>query len=119
MAEVALIASIIQIVNLSLRLNSRLFVFGETIATANKSIITISKDVELISYVLQYLGRIFEDNRNPIYSNKATKTAEAMAQEHSNVFQEMGLHLLKRVPNLKSENIDKKPRARTLLERLK
>ena len=44
---------------------------------------------------------------------------EAVVQECSNVFQEMEDLLLKRVPNLKPGVMDKKARAKAMLERLR
>lgn len=54
-----------------------------------------------------------------MHSANATKTAEAVARECSNVFQEMDTLLLRKVPQLKAGSTDKKARAKTLLEHLK
>lgn len=47
MAELALIASIVQIADIGLRLSSHLYFWGDTVASADRSIVAISKDVEL------------------------------------------------------------------------
>ena len=120
MAELALLASIVQIADVGLRLSSRLFLFGQTVATADRSIVAISKDVKLTSYVLQHLGQTFKDDKNFIHSRKATETAEEVAQECSNVFEEMDTILLKKLSHLKDESsTEKKARGKILLERLK
>ena len=113
MAELALIASIVQIADVGLRLSSRLYVFGETVATADRSIAAVSKDIELTSYVLQYLGRTFKDDTT-IHSDKAAKTAEKVAQQCSSVFEEIDILLVRKVPHLtngalKSQGTQKEP----------
>ena len=119
MAELALLASIVQVADVGLRLSLRLYTFGETVASADRSILAISKDVSFTSSVLKELGRVFEDDKERIHSDNATKTAEAVVQECSNVFQEMENLLLKRVPHLKPGCMDKKARAKAMLERLR
>ena len=119
MAELALLASIVQVADVGLRLSLRLYTFGETVASADRSILSISKDVSFTSSVLKELGRVFEDNKARVHSDNATKTAEAVVQECSDVFQEMDDLLLKKVPNLKPGFMDKKARAKAMLERLR
>lgn len=119
MAELALLASIVQVADVGLRLSLRLYTFGETVASADRSILSISKDVSFTSSVLKELGRVFEDDRAHIHSDNATKTAEAVVRECSDVFQEMDGLLLKKVPDLKPGLMTKKARAGAMLKRLR
>ena len=79
MAEVALLASIIQVANVGFRLGLRLYTFGETVASADRSILAISEDVTFTSFVLKELGHVFEHDKGRIHPGNATKTAEAVA----------------------------------------
>ena len=119
MAELALLASIVQVADVGLRLSLRLYTFGVTVASADRSIIAISKDVSFTSSVLKELGRVFEEDKARMHSDNATKTAEAVVQECSDVFQEMDGLLLKKVPNLRPGFTDKKAIAKAMLERLR
>ena len=119
MAEIALVASIVQIADLGFRLSSRLYTFGETVTSADRSILAISKDVSLTSSVLKELGNTFQDDKDRIHSNNATKTAERVVEECSNTFQEIDDILLKKAPHLKSQCLDRTARAKTMLERLR
>ncbi|KAL8904470.1 MAG: hypothetical protein Q9207_003234 [Kuettlingeria erythrocarpa] len=90
MAEFAIVATIIQIADVGLRLSLRLYTFGETIASADRTIISISKDVSLTSSVLKELGHNLEkDKQSRICSENAIKTAEEVVQECLTVFQEI------------------------------
>ncbi|KAL8789574.1 MAG: hypothetical protein Q9195_006751 [Heterodermia aff. obscurata] len=90
MAELGIVASIIQIADVGLRLSLRLYSFGETAASADKAIVSISKDVSLTSSVLQELGEHLRKDRDaPICSENAIKTAEEIGRECLLVFQEL------------------------------
>ena len=119
MAELALVASIIQVADIGFRISLRLYEFGETVASADRSILTISKDVSLTSSVLKELGRTFEEDEGQIRSDNATETAKRVVKECSDVFEEMDKLLLKKTPHLKVGCTDKKVRAKMLLERLR
>ena len=119
MAELALIASIVQVADIGLRLSLRLYEFGETVASADRSIIIISKDVSLASSVLKELGSMFENDKRQIHSDNATKTAKAIVQECLLVFEEMDMLLVKKVPQLRIGCLDKITRAKLILERLR
>ena len=119
MAEIALVASIVQVADVGLRLSLRLYTFGETVASADHSILTISKDVSLTSSVLKELGNVFDGDIGQIRSDNATRTAKEVVTECSKVFKEMDDLLLKKAPHLKVGCTDKKARAKTMLERLR
>ena len=119
MAEIALVASIVQIAEIGCRLSSRLYTFGETVASADRSILAISKDISLTSSVLKELGKTFQNDQGRIYSSNATKTAEGVVEECSNTFQEIDNMLLKKAPHIISQSLDRSSRAKTMLERLR
>jgi len=70
MAELGIIASVVQIADLGVRLSLRLYTFGETVASADKSIISIAKDVSLASSVLRELGQTLEKIKSPDFVPK-------------------------------------------------
>ncbi|KAL8768482.1 MAG: hypothetical protein Q9209_005273 [Squamulea sp. 1 TL-2023] len=98
MAEVGIISLIVQIADVGLRLSLRLYTFGETIASADGTISSISKDVSLTSTVLKELGcNLEKDKEAQICSETAIKTAEDVVQECLKVFQEIDAMLEKTV----------------------
>ena len=121
MAELGIIASIVQIADIGLRLGLRLYTFGETVASADRSISAVSNDVSLTSSILKELGRTLEEDKAGICSSNAVKTAEAIVRECSKAFQEMDDLLLKKVPSLQAQAIpgEKKSRATVMLEKLR
>lgn len=119
MAELGLLASIVQVADVGLRLSLRLYAFGETVASADRSISAISNDVSLTSSVLKELGNLLKSDTSRIYSDNAVKTADAVVQECSRTFQEMDEMLLKKVPHLHTGDTAKQSRASLILERLR
>ena len=120
MAEIGLIASALQIADVGLRLSLRLYTFGETVASADKSIISVSKDVSLTSVVLKELGQTLDkDQISRICSPNAVHTARSIVRECQKIFDEMDQVMVKRFPNTKSVAKDRKVRAVQILERLK
>ncbi|KAL8688096.1 MAG: hypothetical protein Q9218_005905 [Villophora microphyllina] len=90
MAEFAVVSSIIQIADVGLRLSLKLYTISETIARADKTILSISKDVSLTASVLHELGTHLEkDKEVKICSENAVKTAEQIVQECLKVFHEI------------------------------
>ena len=120
MAELGIVASIIQIADVGLRLSLRLYSYGETAASADKAIVSISKDVSLTSSVLQELGEHLRKDRDaPICSENAIKTAEMISRECLHVFQELDGALEK---SLKRLGVGAKEKSRwisTVRERLR
>ena len=119
MAEVALVASIVQIADIGIRLSLRLYAFGETVASADQSILAISKDISLTSAVLKELGSIFGNQSERLHSQNAIETAESVVRECSAAFEDIENILLAKVPSLQSANVEKRSRATQLLERLR
>lgn len=119
MAELALFAFIVQIVDVGCRLSLRLYTFGESVASADRAILTVSKDVSLTCTVLQELGSVLKNDTSNITSKNAVHTAEKVVQECLGVFQEMDELLLNKMPQLRLDGGDKKARAKRMLERLR
>ena len=115
-----IIASIIQIADVGLRLSLKLYTFGEVVSTADKSVISISKDVSLTSSVLKELGQILDKDRHEkLCSENAVQTADGIVKECLGVFEEMERLLVKKLPNIGIGMGEKAKRASLLLERLK
>ena len=120
MAEIALIASIVQIADTGYRLSLKLYTTGEAISSADRAIITISKDISLTSTVLKELGQILgrdEDENERICSENLVQTAGDTVKDCLEVFEELDKIILKNMPNLSQGN--KGTRATMAMERLK
>ena len=126
MAELGIIASVVQIADVGLRLSIKLYTFGEIVASADRSVISISKDVSLTSGVLKELGQILDSDRETrTFSPNAVQTADGIVKECLGVFQEMESMLVKKLPLLaQGDSGDGKSgqranKATVMLERLK
>ena len=125
MAELGIIASVIQIADVGLRLSIKLYTFGEIVASADRSVISISKDVSLTSGVLKELGQILDKDREArTFSENAVRTADGVVKECLEVFQEMEEILVKKLPSLgggdkNGRGGDRAKKAIVMLERLK
>ena len=125
MAELGIIAAVGQIADIGLRLSIKLYTFGEIVADADRSVISISKDVSLTSGVLKELGQILDkDKESRTFSENAVRTADGVVKECLDVFQEMENILVKKFPGLggkgkEGRGGEKPKRATVMLERLK
>ena len=121
MAEIGIVASIISIADTGFRLSLKLYTFGELVSTADKSVISISKDVSFTSSVVKELGHILDrDRRSRICSENALQTADGLVKECMAVFEEMERILVKKLPSLGADNrMGKARRATVLLEKLR
>ena len=126
MAELGIIASVVQIADVGLRLSIKLYTFGEIVASADRSVISISKDVSLTSGVLKELGQILDKDRETrTFSENAVQTADGVVKECLEVFQEMENILVKKLPSLGgggkegTRGGERVKRATIMLERLK
>ncbi|OCK77813.1 hypothetical protein K432DRAFT_445075 [Lepidopterella palustris CBS 459.81] len=96
MAEIGLIASVIQVAETGLKLSKTLYQYAETVATADKRIKDIAKDVELTSFVIDELSHIFkQDQTAALLSKNAINTAQETVRECSTVFTVMDTALKK------------------------
>ena len=122
MAELGIIASVVQIADIGLRLSIKLYTFGEVVSGADKTILSISKDVSLTSSVLKELGNVFESDENEDsvrLSVNAITTAEKAVHECLVVFREIETLIMKKLPSLSVPRIERVSRAGVLLEKLK
>lgn len=120
MAEFAAVAAIIQVADSGLRLSTTLFTFAETVASADRTISAISKDVSLTSSVLKELANILTQDKSPrVYSDTAIESAIAVVNECSGLFQELHSMLIEKLPKHSSQRREKISRTTLALERLK
>ncbi|KAF2196610.1 hypothetical protein GQ43DRAFT_250154 [Delitschia confertaspora ATCC 74209] len=96
MAEIGLIASVIQVAGAGLKLSQTLYQYADSVASADRRIKDIAKEVQLTSFVIDELGHIFkQDQSSAVLSRNAIKTADETVKECSNVFLEMDAALKK------------------------
>lgn len=67
MAELGLIASMIQLAGMGMKLSIRMYSYAETVSSADKSMKAIAKDISLTSTVLQELGNHMEEDKNSMW----------------------------------------------------
>jgi hypothetical protein len=97
MAEtLGLIASVIQVAGAGLKLSQTLYQYVDGVATADRRIQDIAKEIELTSFVIEELGGIFKnDETSSLISKNAVKTANETMKECSTVFTEIDATLKK------------------------
>lgn len=90
MAEIGLVASVIQIADTGIKLSITLYTFAETVLTADKSIKEIASDVSLTSSVLEELGQnLKKDQKSRLCSDNAVRTAEGIVKECGIIFKQI------------------------------
>lgn len=90
MAEIGLIASVIQVAGAGLKLSQTLYQYADTVASADRRVKDIAKEVQLTSFVVSELGDIFkQDQTSSLLSKNALRTADETIQECSSVFTEL------------------------------
>lgn len=91
MAEVvALVASVVALAGTGLKLSISLYTFAETVASADRSISHVAKDISLTSAVLTELSEsLRDDKRSGVASSNAVRTADEIVHECSEVFNEV------------------------------
>ena len=120
MAEFGAVAAIIQVADSGLRLSTTLFTFAETVASADKTISSISKDVSLTSVVLKELANILKQDEGPrAYSDTAIQSAIAVVNECSKSFEELHSILVEKLPKHSSRRRDEVARTTLALERFR
>ncbi len=101
MAELGLIAAVVQVVDVGLRLSGKFYQFGQTVASADDSIVFISKDIDLTCSILKTLKHSLEKDREAhLYSENDINTAETIVKECSKIFEEMDGALLKKIKRI-------------------
>lgn len=119
MAELALLASVLQVADVGIRLSVTLYTFGQTVASADDSILFISKDISHTCSILKTLGQSLEKDREAhLYSQSATNSAEAIVRECLEIFDEMDKALSKKIKRMGLDGSSSRVAA-AALERLK
>ena len=120
MAEVGVIASVVQIADIGFKLSVKLYAFTRTVTSADKAIASICRDVKLTSTVLKELGNVLkEDTNTHMVNENAMQTADGIVKECLEIFQEMDTIFLKRTPMLRQDDEgDKSTVRRKMMERL-
>ena len=100
MAEIGLIASVIQVAGAGLKLSQTLYQYADSVSSADRRIKDIAKEVELTSFVIDELGDIFKhDQTSALLSKNALRTADETVKECSSVFLELDAALQKTKKN--------------------
>lgn len=101
MAEIlGLVASVIQLAGTGLKLSQTLYQYADGVATADRRIRDIAKEIQLTSYVIEELGIVFKQGEAAsLISNNALKTADETMKECSAVFAEIDATLKKSKKN--------------------
>ena len=119
MAELGLIAAVVQVADVGCRLSVKLYTFGHVIASADDSIVFISKDISHTCSILKTLGDSLEkDRKTKLYSQSAVKTAETIVKECLEIFHDMDGTLLKKINRIGLDGSSSRV-AVVALERLK
>lgn len=96
MAEIGVVASVIQVAGAGLKLSQTLYQYADGVATADRRIKDIAKDVQLTSFIIEELANIFKlDSSSTVLSEKAIKTADDTVKECSDVFKEINKAITK------------------------
>lgn len=101
MAEaIGLIASVIQVAGAGLKLSQSLYQYVDGVATADRRIKDIAKEIELTSFVIEELGSVFkQDETSNLISKNAVKTAEETMKECFTVFSDIDAAIKKSKKN--------------------
>ncbi|KAH3917173.1 hypothetical protein HBI56_121440 [Parastagonospora nodorum] len=100
MAEIGLIASVVQVAGAGLKLSHTLYQYVDGVATADRRIKDIATEIRLTSFVIEELGNVFKsDETKTLISKGALKTADETMKECSDVFAEIDATLKKSKKN--------------------
>lgn len=100
MAEIGIIASVIQVAGAGLKLSETLYQYTDSVSGAESRVKNIAKDVQLTSSVIEELGYVFkQDQSSTLLSKSAIKTADETIRECSTVFSELDAALKKTKKN--------------------
>lgn len=115
MAEIGLIASVLQVADIGVRLSVKLFTFGHAAANADESITFISKDISHTSSILRELGQSLErDHKARLCSENAYRTTDAIVKDCREVFEEMDQSLMEKMTRIGLDGSSSTPAAATL-----
>lgn len=95
MAEIGLIASVLQVADIGARLSVKIYTFCHAAVNADDSITFISKDISHTSAILIELGRCLKkDHEAQLCSENAFHTTSAIVNECRIVFEEIDQALM-------------------------
>lgn len=101
MAELGLIAAVVQVADTGIRVSVRLYTYGQAVASADESIVFISKDISRTCSILKTVGYSLEKDREEhLHSHDAIGTAETIVKECLEIVQEMDGALLKKITRM-------------------
>ncbi|XP_014558663.1 hypothetical protein COCVIDRAFT_24940 [Bipolaris victoriae FI3] len=97
MAEaIGLVASVLQLAGTGLKLSQALYQYADSVATADRRIKDVAKEIKLTSFVIEELGGIFkQDDTLSLISKSAIATANETLDECSTMFGEIEVTLNK------------------------
>ena len=98
MAELGLVAAVVQLADVGVRIGDKIYTFGQTVASADDSIVFISKHIAHTSSILKTLAdRLDKDHEEYLYSPSDVNTADTIVKECLEIAQEMDRALSKRM----------------------
>lgn len=101
MAELGLIAAVVQVADVGFRLSHSLYTFGQTVATADESILFLSKDISHTCSILKTLEHsLRKDHEAESYSQIAVSDAGTIVKECHDIFLEMDRILSKKIKRI-------------------
>lgn len=119
MAELGLIAAVVQVADVGLRLSDKIYTFGQTVASADESILFISKDIRHTCSILRTIEHnLKKDCEAELYSRNAVSTADTIVKECLAIFQEMDRALSRKITRIGLDGSSSRV-AVTALERLR
>jgi hypothetical protein len=93
-------SDVLQVAGAGLKLSQTLYQYADGVATADRRIKDIAKEIQLTSFVIEELGDIFkQDETSKLMSENAVKTANETMKECSSVFAEIDATLKKSKKN--------------------
>ncbi|KAF2117551.1 hypothetical protein BDV96DRAFT_570422 [Lophiotrema nucula] len=96
MAEIGLIASVIQVAGAGLKLSQSIYQYADSVASADRRLKDIAKEVRLTSFVIDELARVFkQDETASLLSDNARRTADETVKECSSMFVELDADIKK------------------------
>jgi hypothetical protein len=100
MAEIGLLASVLQVAGAGLKLSQTLYQYADSVASADRRVKDIATEVELTSRIIEELGTLFElQETSQLLSQNALNTANKTVRECSSVFTELEAALKKTKKN--------------------
>ena len=100
MAEIGVVASVLQIAQFGAQLSLTLYNVAQTVKSANKDVKRIAKEIALFAQVLKDLGWALERGQGSrLYRGDAYETSRMIVEECHGVFKEIEEILFKRITN--------------------